>query len=230
MSKTALVTLSYLDGYDHNWNPRLARNIKYLNWYLPLKDELGFDSVVFIDNGSLPEHISALQMVGGADVQMIRFMDHLPRGNGYDYPYCWRGLYAYNKLINAGYTKLICVDSDYYILKESLTDYVKSLTSGWEAFYCPKYDFPEAAFHVLCQDAFPVFESFISVPWESRNGTLMERALPFTHVNKRFNCDRYGEIDAPQTPDMDAYGQCRNARELVFEPHANGKTESYGVL
>jgi len=212
---TGLVTLSYLDGLDRQNNNRLERNIRYLNYYIPLKDKLGFDRIVFIDNDSSQESINEIRKVGNGILDIIRLSPHLPSGSALNYPYCWRGLYELKTLINRGYDKIISIDSDGFVLSQRLANYFRLLDTGWTSLWCPRWNFPESACHVLCEDSFPIYLDYIEqMPWQNRVGTKMETSLPFTYINKAFNADRYGESRLPQCTEMDYYGQANLKTDL----------------
>lgn len=209
--RTALFTPCYLDGNDDRGNERLERNIKYLRYYRDLRDDLGFRRIFFSDNAS-PDRLKAeLRAQGPSTARFIDFKDHLTRGPGpLDYPYCWRALYSIGVLIAMGYQKIIVCDSDGFILSPRLAHYIKDLESGWTTFVCQKYQFPEASLQVLCEDAFPIFQEYTAKPWQWRVGELMERSIPFTHVEESFNCSRFGEARVPFHKSIDWYGQCPN--------------------
>lgn len=219
--KTVLFAPMYLDGHDDRGNERLFRNIRYVQYYRQLKEHLGFDHFYFSDNASSMQNRTTfgqvLNLREEKDVTVLGHMNHLSRGRGYDYPYCWRALYTMRELIlKEGVTKIITIDTDGIIVSSRLTSHIKSIQSGWEAFWCAKYNFPEAALHVMCQDYFDIFLEFTSGSFYEHNGQMMETYLPFTKVNKNFFTDRYGEDRVPQQPEFDYYGQSPNDLELIF--------------
>jgi uncharacterized protein (DUF2237 family) len=216
---TALYTTSYLEGQDWQGNDRLQRNLKYLKYYQALKEKLGYDKIVFADNASSDKNRHTLLEAGGPDVSMIGFEDHLPRTSIYGYPYCWRALYAFEILINKGYEKIINIDSDCFVLTQRALDYIKNLETGWTTFWCKKYGFPETAIQIICKDTFPEFLDFTKeCRWEDRGTSKpMEILLPFTHVNKELNCDRWGETREALSPDKDIYCQGNLDTNFVFQ-------------
>lgn len=207
--QTALMSPMFLEGKDPQGNDRLERNIAYLKYYLSIKDRLGVSAIYMIDNGSAPDKIHSLGEAIGWDLDVRLVLKqrlertHNPNG----YIYCWRALYWIKNLINLGYKKIITIDSDAYILTDKLMNHMKRASSGWEAFWCRRHNFPTAEFHILCEDAFPIFQKFSSCPYEDHDGKLMETVLPFTHINHNFYCDRSGETRDPVMPGQDLYGQ-----------------------
>lgn len=235
--KTCLFTPCFLDGADPSGSDRFERNIKYLDYYRPLKEELGFDRFVMADNASSPEKLQALggeimietephgllgRIADGicGDLTVISYQERLVSGGGLFYPYCWRAVYAIRHAFDSlGYNKVILVDSDSFILSKRLAGYIKQCNSGWETFWCKKWQFPTAELHVLNRDALPVFREFIKTPYMERNGTLMETELPYrlAACAHELDTDRYGEDRIPQRPGMDFYSQCPTNIEMRFE-------------
>ncbi len=216
MSKTILFSLCWV-GEPH----RLKRYEKWLDYNLKNQSTLGWDEIILVDNASPFEELrklggriynattgELLEINGDRPIKIYRFHEFLARISIWDYPYCWRGLeYMQQHIIGPEVDKIICLDSDFYALTYKIADYIKNLTTGWVAFWCPKYGFPETAFHVICKDAFSTVQRFPIPSYSHYKYATMEVLLPFTLVNKDFIGDRYGEGDLPQTVEMDFYGQ-----------------------
>jgi hypothetical protein len=215
--KVALTSACYLDGVDQSGSSRLERNIRYVKYYQKIQEELGFDNIVLVDNASSPENTEQF-MDAVKDVILIKHMQHLQRGSGYDYPYCWRALHTIKPLIHQGFKKFLMIDSDYFVVSGKLAKYLKEANSGWLALWSKKYNFPEAACQVLNEDLFSFFLGYTSTPWERQNGLVMETALPFTHIEKGFIADRFGESRLPCTKEIDGYGQCPLDIDIEFRP------------
>lgn len=214
--KTALFSPLYLDGSDPVGNSRFTRNQRYIQWNRTYRKEIGFDDIWMVDNGSKPNLLANL-LGQFPDLNIMRYpnLERTHHNNGYIY--CWRALWFVRALISLGYEKIIFLDSDCYIISERLAEFVRSIESGWHAFKCQKYNFPTAEFNILTRNTFDVFLQYTNEAFESKNGILMERDLPFTHVNSIFNCDRYGETRTPQSPEMDLYSQRPLDIELTFQ-------------
>ncbi len=213
--KTALFTFTYLHGMDGQVS-RLERAKKFLKYYTPLANRLGFDDIIISDNGGSQEQLHEVIALSPT----IRFICNplMFRGEHWDYLPCWRQQYDVQCAIDLGYDKIIILDDDAYLLSDRVLTYVKQLKTGWTSFYCPKHNFPEAAISVLCRDAFSRFEAFTSIPYTHWNGKApMELLMPYTHVEKDFNIDRFGEDNLPQMPDMDGYCQCPGGLILKVE-------------
>lgn len=205
--KTILYSGCYLDGKDGLNNSRLQRNIRYVDYYYSIKNIIGFDDIFMLDNGS--SYLKMTDFLGSINMEYfkIKSVENIGEGEANQYPYCWRALYYIKNLIEEGYEKIVVIDSDGFVVSKKLADYINNLSSGWNSFWCKRWDFPEASIHVLCKDAFNMFFNFIKIPYQNRVGSIMEITLPFTHIEEQFNCDRFGETNDPFTNDIDYYGQ-----------------------
>lgn len=237
--RTALVTMSYLEGVDSQGNDMKERLKRFLNYYHNL--DLGFDELVIFDNCSKVRSLSSLSFDGtftnqGKDnrctvwksaifdeVTLFRFEEHLRRLDVADgYIYCWRAVYALRSLF-AGYDKIIFIDSDAYVLSRRLINFMRTCNQGFQSFWCPRHGFPESSLFIINKDAYPIFEKYCDeLSYEDRawRSTRMETSLPFTRVSHDFNIDRFGE-DNPtpdQSREMDAYLQANLKTKFHFNP------------
>ncbi len=210
--KTAFLTASFLHGVDKSGSRRDQRLIRHLAWHQRFFPEI---HTYISDNASEEAEVRRLRGWG----TFLRHQDRLEKGPGqWDYPYCWRILYDIKILIQLGYEKIIFLDSDCFITSQRALDHIRALDTGWETFYCRKYGFPSAEAHVLCKDAFPIYEAFTSIPYEQHMGKVLEDVVPFTKVNHAFNVDRWGEDRIPCAPHMDIYSQAPVDLPLEFYP------------
>ncbi len=208
--KTILCSSCYLDGYDIQGNDRLLRTIRYVEYYSSIKDELEIDKIKLIDNGSCEQSIDYLYKATknfDLDFESFPHLEHHIPGTLHHYPNCWRALYQNMPLIEQGYEKILMIDTDTFICSKKLATFIRQLNSGWNVFWCKRWNFPSAELSVLCQDSFPILFKFAEKPWPERVGTLMEREIPYTRIHKDWNCDRYGEVNAKLTENIDCYSQ-----------------------
>jgi hypothetical protein len=147
---------------------------------------------------------------------VLRAEPSLTGGGHVRYPYCWRHLYQLKPIISLGFEKIICIDSDAFILSRRLAHFVRDLSSGWVAFHERKHNFPTAEFQVLCKDAFWIYQDFTAIPYMAHMGKLMEISLPFTDIRHEFFCERSGEDRKAQTEGQDLYAQASLGTELKF--------------
>lgn len=208
--KTALLSISWLDGIDFHGAVRLNRMQKFVEYYLSIQESLGFDKLILLDNGSFISHKESFK-----ELKCFEFIDFIEMNNlpydltkNYYYPHGWRSIYYMKELIEEGYKKIIYCDSDGFIVSKKLANHIKNMTSGWTGFWCKRHSFPDVNPSVLCEDTFKYFINYTQLGWNYRLGLEMERVLPFTHIEKGFNTDRFGEYeDKSLKLDMDYYGQ-----------------------
>lgn len=211
--KTLLFAPCYLDEGD-----RLQRNLKWLKYYKDLKGNLKYDDILLVDNAS---SISSLQELkkDHSDIRVLESKVHLSRLTEHAYGYWFK---AFRKgisyALNNGYDKIIHCDSDVFILKQELVDYVNSINSGWNCLYCSMYDYPETTFQIIGKDKFEeAYDFFLDGFLKFYPYKIAETEIPFTHVEKGFIGDRYGELNKPQTLEMAWYGQCLVTTPMTFE-------------
>jgi len=174
----------------------------------------------FIDSDSIAI-ISAekeLPVTLSKKINIISFQDHLGRQSGDDYAGWWRSFtYSINIAEKYSFEKIIHIESDFYILSDRLTGFIKTIDQGWTALYSTFYQFPETAIQVICHDSFShlkeIFKKAITANYRFNN--IAELILPFTQVNREFSGDRIGEFPVlhhwasrdGEIFDLDYYGQ-----------------------
>lgn len=219
--ETAIFTTCYLDGVDDLGTPRLQRNIDFLNYYSDLSSlRFFFSDIILFDNGSSRDNFYTLDLQTPRNNFSFKMNEHVPKTNkgSFDYPYLWRAIYFLPEVFKLGFKKVICLDSDCFILSEKILKFVKDINSGWHSFWIPKWNYPTPEFCIICSDALPILNKFIyEKSWMERNGTCMETELPFTHIHKNFVGDRYGENDIPQFVSMDYYCQRNWRMQMTFD-------------
>ena len=216
--KTAIVTPCFLEGLDPSGSFRLSRNIRYIEYYTRLKDNLRFDDIWLLDNASSYDSIQRLHNEVKTPFNLFRFPERLTHTGGpYGYPYCWRALGFIENLMNIGYDRIFLIDSDCFVVSQKLVNFMNECNSGWQTLWCKKWNFPEASFQIITRDVFHHFKEFMGEDPMQHVDKCMETVLPFTHINKEFNADRFGEDRIPQGPGMDLYSQCPTNIQMTFE-------------
>lgn len=211
--KTLLFAPMYLDEGE-----RLKRNIKWLEYYLPMQNkQLNFDHVYFVDNASSDKNVDSLS---NYPIEIFHRVKHLPRWQTHAYGY-WYVAFAkaIEYAIKNGYDKIVHIDTDVYLLNQKICNYVNNLDKGWIAFWCSMYNYPETTFQVICKDQFELSHRWFTEDFlEFYPNDIAETRIPFTHVEKNFKGDRYGEKQLKQDSSMDWYGQCSPATIMRFNP------------
>jgi hypothetical protein len=213
-------TLVFCTSYvrdRHAWNARYER---WLNHHAALP----FATALFclIDDGSpfAPDR-DKVRMVGAEQPLperpprplMLRFGDRLGRRAVDDFPGWWRS-FLFSARIAANYRcgKIVHVESDAYILSRRMIDFINGLESGWTAFWCPRWNFPETAIQVVCEDQFGAMRDMWDAGWHRHAGQYAERVLPFTNIVRDPHGNRYGEFRTriPRFADFAAQVSPRN--------------------
>jgi hypothetical protein len=161
------------------------------------------DQTLLIDDGSpvlpswravklleqLPERQAADKTV------LYHFKDNLGRSGIRTYPGWYRSFaFAATYALRYGFAKVVHVESDCFIYSERMFDFVNGLDSGWTAFWCPLWQFPETCIQVICEDQFEAYAKLSTVSYAQELADKpIEMLLPFTQVRKDFVGDRYGE-------------------------------------
>lgn len=208
--RTALTTPCFFDDVDRRNEHYLWRNIRYVNYYWPLREKMGFDDIWMFDNKSCQESVNTFKKYC-PQVKLFQYDLHLEFNEEQPdfYPYCWRALHDLRVLMRMGYKKIICIDSDGYLNSERILEWVKTTNTGWQALWCPAHKFPDASMMILNEDAFSLHRAFCRTPWRRQLGMVLENAIPITGVETKFNADRFGihNIPPPAREDIDYYGE-----------------------
>jgi len=222
--KTFIFCTSYFD----NKIIYKKRYLKWVNYYLdhPLTED---KELFLVDDGSDLEfvdrdHINVIQedQIGNhaelEKVNLFHFEKRLGRDRAANSHGWWRSYMQSIKIAKAyGYERIIHIESDFYAISKRLTDFYSTYNSGWLAFWCPRYHFPESAMQIICEDQFDNFEKFVSMGHERLLDRQAEHNTPFSHIEKSFIGDRYGERSSVQIPNVDYFGQCELDLEIVRE-------------
>lgn len=157
MNNTILFTPCIVDTEE-----RLQRNIKWLEYYLPLKELLGYDDIVMVDNASPPDKLAILQN-RFSEVVFIKKYIRLERINHLSYPYWYR---AFKEVLqyarNRAYNKIIHIDSDGFLLSPKICEFFKTTDAGWHSLYCSAHKFPETIFQIIGSDQIDTAYDFMS--------------------------------------------------------------------
>lgn len=197
----------FCTSYINNFNQKhhYQRYKKWIDFYQDKLDFLGAEFLFLIDDGScyyLPERklktlrIGRLPQELTSTCNIVKFKNNLGRRSMTDFPGWWRS-FTGSILIAERYKfeKIIHIESDFFILSESMFEHIKALSTGWTTFFCEVYGFPETAIQVICQDCFDDFKNIYAKAVQNNFSfsEIPELLLPFTNIEKKFIGDRYGE-------------------------------------
>jgi len=189
---TLLFCTSYMEA-ESAWLHRYRPWVDY-HQTLPLRREATFmldDASPYLPSDDRIAVSHALPPALDARIRLYRFDDHL--GNRRHIGW-WRSfLFALRIAREYGLRKIIHVESDAYLLSQRIVDYVTDLQHGWTVLWCPLYQIPEAGIQIIAEDQFAALQRFAEADLREVARALAEKSLPFTHVEKGFYGDRYGE-------------------------------------
>jgi hypothetical protein len=214
---------------------------RYRRWIDILRaSSLEFQQLLIVDDGSpvLPDWSDA-QIVTEAEVRqpellrtdaplvLYHYMENLGRREIYDFPGWYRSFaFAARYAGQRKFEKVIHLESDAYLLSPGMHAWANRLDSGWIALYSPKYEFPEMAIQLVAGPEVQHFAAYFAHPYDRLVHRTHELALPYTHVERGFKGDRYGEslMDVPK--DADYVTQVQTDREDSYYWWAGGTNKS----
>ena len=199
--KTLIFCTSYSN--DHNrWNGLFGRWVNTLE-----NSKLEYDQILFIDDGSsvLPgwegvEVINENQLPDECPDSrgvIYHFKDNLGYSGHAVYPGWYRSfMFAAEYAEKYGFDKIIHLAEDAFLITEKIQEYVNGLEQGWTTFWCPRHKFPENNIQIIAGDSVKRFIAWNheKVPYSTYQNICAEFWVPFTHVNKDFKGDRWGEF------------------------------------
>jgi hypothetical protein len=125
---------------------------------------------------------------------LVRFPDRLGRPALLHYPGWWRSfLHSVVVARDYGCERIVHIESDSFVLSRRMAAFVQERRTGWTAFWCPRWRFPETCIQVICADQFDTMHRMLEGGWDRYAGQLAERVLPFTEVVREPHGNRYGE-------------------------------------
>ena len=197
MSSTLVFCTSYM-------RDRAEWELRYTRWLEHHRKVFPQEPLVMIDDGSeyLPDEpgisinsdVENFEVGGRASI--FHFPDHVGRISMHNFP-GWFRSFTFSVVIakKLNLNKIVHIESDAFILSRPALEHINGTSSGWIAYWCPKYRIPESAFQVICEDNFASLEEVRSSSFTARFANRsMERSLPYTRVDKSLCGNRYGEF------------------------------------
>ena len=202
-----------------------ARYQKWLNYYS--QSPLEHSQILLIDDGStqfpslnnvnlyhrLPPNQPSAKRV------LFHFDTHLGRIGLKDFPGWFRSFgFAAEYAQKYKFTKIVHLESDFYILSPALFEYINQISDGWTSLFSKKYSMPETACQIICEDQFSTYLAFVNKDYKtSYVGFDLENLIPFTNANKAFVGDRVDDQEAINPSCLDYVAQAPNG----FKPETN---------
>lgn len=199
--KTFVFCTSYSNTQER-WTDLFGRWINYLE-----NSSLEYDQLLLIDDGSavLPDWegvdvINENQLpVTVPDSRAVIY--HFEKNEGYrghaDYPGWYRSfMFAAEYAERYGFTKIIHIESDAFLITPRITTYVNELEQGWTTFWCPRHNFAENNIQIIAGSSVQDFIDWKNqkISYDNYRGTCAEFWTPYTLINRDFKGDRWGEF------------------------------------
>ena len=215
------------------------RYIKWIKYYYERQNIFGADYLFLIYDGSEKIEFPFRHTLVDVDVDdlpnkltpgifIFRFNCHLGRGSLSNYPGWWRSfLFSVVLAKKYNFDKIIHIESDFFVLSERMSRYIRFLRTGWICMYSNYYDFPETGIQVICRNE---FENVASLGEKAKAASyvfskIAEDVLPFTDVIKKFNGDRLGETEVLEDYLLRQDGMAR--LDYIGQVPFNKNLESY---
>ena len=206
-SETFLFCTSYIE------NNNILKN-RYKKWYDHYRRLTAYPIFIIDDNSpfSLEDANWMNFDASKCDESLANFhafKTHLGRVNMHNFPGWFRSfVYSVEIARKFRFKRIIHIESDLFILKRGLFEDLKNINSGWNVFWSAKYNMPETALQVICEDQFDsVINTYGNYQEMNKDAQAIEKILPFTNIIKNYSGDRYGENRNLVEDFMDYYAQ-----------------------
>jgi FkbM family methyltransferase len=184
-----------------------------------MRTRLAFDQILLVDDGSTelpdwPDTTIAREADGltsSAKIVLYHFENRLGRLSVTNFPGWVRSFFFAARWAAAnGFDRVIHVESDAFLISPRIQQYCNDITDGWIAPWCPRYQWPESAIQIIAGSALKSYLELADRPAEEWASLVIEKSLPFTHVEMRFLGDRLGDNDdvVPRGADWSSQAHC----------------------
>ena len=200
--KTLVFCTSFASSKE-SWERREAMWIKAIE-----RSNLHFDQLLIIDDGSafLPawpnvpviretDVAEPKDLECAAPILVYTHEKRLGRASVFEFP-GWHRSFAFGVLYGAshGFEKIIHIESDAFLTSKRIQDHFNRATTGWFSVWCETYQFPEIAIQLAAGPDIDRMVAFVKEPYEKMAGRNHETLFPFTHLERIFVGNRYGEM------------------------------------
>jgi hypothetical protein len=191
--------LEAADGEDkfYSWN------LRYRIWLEALlASELKFDQILIVDDGSptLPEWDDVTikgeqdSILCSENIVLFHFDKNLGRHAVSDFPGWVRSFLFAGRYARAnGFTRVIHLESDAFLISWRIQSYANSVSDGWVSLWCPRHGRPESGIQFIAGEGLKTFFELSNKHYDEFFNREIESTLLFTHIERQFAGDRYGE-------------------------------------
>jgi hypothetical protein len=181
---------------------------------------LAFNNLIIVDDGSpctplwknTPVHNTPFTEEINDQKFIIHFDKNLGRSAVHDYPGWFRSFALMARYaVKFHFEKVIHIESDAFLLSNTIVDYINSIENGWTTLWCPYHKYPETAIQIIGKDKIFDYYTCTQKSYDTYRHRAMENCLPFTCVNKKFIGDRYLEYckEVPSNSDYSCQSDYR---------------------
>ena len=151
-------------------------------------------------------------------IVIYHFKTRLGRPSMFDFP-GWYRSYAFAAVVakEMAFDRVLHIESDAFLISERLRQFVNNFADGWVALWPEKKGVPESGLQFIAGSHIKRFQDFTSRNYDEFRGKIIENEIPFSHINKEFIGDRYGEWQDFVPSDADFTMQTRYDRRLSPE-------------
>ena len=206
-SETFLFCTSYIG------NNKSLKN-RYKKWYKHYRRMTSYPIFIIDDKSPFSLENAAWMNFDASKVDhslanFHTFNTHLGRINIHNFPGWFRSfVHSVEIARKFNFKRIIHVESDLIILKSKMFEELCEINSGWNVIWSAKYNMPETAVQVICEDQFDsVLDIYEDYKKMNKDAQAIETILPFTNIIKTYTGDRYGGDNIAVEDYMDYYAQ-----------------------
>lgn len=197
---TLLLTCSYIQS-------DIKRVLKFWKYYSKI-----FPNIRIYNDGPLEKEILD-KLPRKLRESLYCFETHLGRSSIVKFEGWWRS-FRTGVLENTNWNKIVWIETDCYVLSKNLFNYLDESNNGYISLYSKNYIFPDSSIQVINKDKYYLIEHTNSQP----PNDIIEKILPFTHIEKQFIGDRHEDYiweEHIKIEEQDYFCQCATDLDIV---------------
>jgi hypothetical protein len=223
-AKTLIFCTAYVPSRN---DPYYAWDVRYRIWLEATKRSgLKYDQILIVDDGSddLPNW-DDIRVLHDDNIRcdqpavLYHFRQHLGRRAISDFPGWVRSFFFVSDYAEAiGFTRIVHIEADAFLITQKACDRINALQDGWTALWCNRFHRPESGIQVIAGSSLQTYKKLARKPVDDFASCVIEKTLPFTHIERTLIGDRYGEYEDNQVPKMADW--CMQARPTRLTTYA----------